>query len=209
MNQLFKTLRRFTERSQASARTEPEQDALPGFYTRIDVLIKYAERASAYEDELMGNFEQIIEMMDQFQGLMEQALDDGRDRDALEYLRLAARIRPQRDLIDQELRAFHAVAADLLERFNTLIANLEEAREYARSAEVNPAATEYLDQALNRLTRYFVMLERVTIARHRELPERLAAQIGQVVDDRQLDLELATFILQRRRALGSGRDFDY
>jgi len=206
MNNLFKTLRRFTERSRPAVSTEPAQDALPGFYTRIDVLIKYAERASAYEDELIGSFDQIIDAIDQFQGLMEQALDEGRDRDALEYLRLAARIRPQRDLIDQELRAFHAVAADLLERFNTLIANLEEAREYARSAEPNPAATEYLDGALNRLTRYFVLLERVTIARHRALPERLAAQIGEVVDDRQLDLEMATFILQRRRALGSGRN---
>src|SRR5260370_7777678 len=138
MNNLFKTLRRFTERSQPVVSTEPVQDALPGFYTRIDVLIKYAERASAYEDELIGSYDQIIDAIDQFQGLMEQALDEGRDRDALEYLRLAARIRPQRDLIDQELRAFHAVAADLLERFNTLLANLNKARDSPRSPSLNP-----------------------------------------------------------------------
>src|SRR5260370_38016122 len=130
MNDRVKTRRRITERSHPAGSTEPVQDAVPGFYTRSGGLIEYAERASAYEDELIGSYEQIIDAIDQFQGLMEQALDEGRDRDALEYLRLAARIRPQRDLIDQELRAFHAVAADLLERFNTLIANLEEARDY-------------------------------------------------------------------------------
>ncbi len=50
-----------------------------------------------------------------------------------------------------------------------------------------------------------ILLERVTRNRHASLPERLAAQIVDVVDDRQLDLELATYILSRRRALGPGR----
>jgi hypothetical protein len=44
----------------------------------------------------------------------------------------------------------------------------------------------------------------VATARRRALPERLAQQLTQVIDDRQLDLELANYILNRRRALGPG-----
>ena len=140
----------------------------------------------------------------QLQGLMEQALDEGKDGNALEYLRLAARLRPQRALLEQELKAFHALAGELIWRVLMLLDNLEEARNYALSADLNPAATRALDEALNRLTRYFIMLERVTIARHDQLPMRLAEQMMVIVDDRQLDLELARFILSRRRALGGG-----
>ena len=69
---------------------------------------------------------------------------------------------------------------------------------------LNAAATEYLDSTLDRLTRYFIMLDRVSRQRRKELPDRLAQVMMQVIDDRKLDLELATYILARRRALGSG-----
>src|SRR5579859_3287244 len=142
MNRLFKTLRSFTDKSRSTASADQQShsisEALPGFFNRIVVLSKYAERASAYEDELVNSYAQIMDHMNQLQDLMEQAIDDGRDLDALEYLRLAARLRPQLDLLDRELQAFHAVAADLLERFSTLMANVEEARDYARSDEYNP-----------------------------------------------------------------------
>src|SRR5258706_137734 len=38
-----------------------------------------------------------------------------------------------------------------------------------------------------------------------QIIDQLAEQITVVIDDRQLDLELATYILSRRRSLGSGR----
>jgi hypothetical protein len=204
MNRLFKTLRNIVDKPVSEQEAEQREDALPGFDSRIEVLSTYAERSAAYEEDLQNNFDQVADQLLQLQELMEATIDAGRDRDALEYLRLAARLRPQRDLLDQELRAFHAVASDLIRRVNTLMDYIEEAREFARDGELSPAATYYLDATLNRLTRYFVMLERVTRQRHRTLRDRLAAQILLVVDDRQLDLELATYILQRRRALGSG-----
>ena len=74
----------------------------------------YAERSAAYEEDLQNNFDEVAEQLLQLQELMEATIDAGRDCDALEYLRLAARLRPQRDLLDQEIRAFHAVAADLI-----------------------------------------------------------------------------------------------
>jgi hypothetical protein len=202
MNRLFQTLRGM--RDKADAAENAENDALAGFDNRIEVLYKYAERASAYEEDLTRNHEQIIDTLAQFHEMMLMALDSGKDRDALEYLRLAMRIRPQRDLIEREMQAFRAVADELIRRISTLMQNLDEAREYARNSDLSPAATYYLDQTLNRLTRYFVMLERVSIARHKALPQRLAEQMMTVIDDRQLDLELARFILSRRRALGSG-----
>src|SRR5262249_40369091 len=145
-----------------------------------------------------------VDQLTQLQEHMEAAIDYGADRDALEYLRLAVRLRPQRDLLEQELKAFHSVAAELIQHVNTLMQYLDEARSFAFDATLIPAATYYLDFTLNRLTRYFVMLERVTKARHQTLPERLAQHITVVIDDRQLDLELATYILNRRRSLGSG-----
>ncbi|MCC7446971.1 MAG: hypothetical protein IT324_06110 [Anaerolineae bacterium] len=207
MNRLFQHLRNIVNQTQTEAAYEPElvAEALPGFDNRVEVLCKYAERSAAYEDDLVARYDEVADQLAQLQQLMEGALDEGQDRDALEYLRLAVRIRPQRDLLDHELRAFHAVASDLIRRVNTLMEYIDEAREYARTAELSPAATYYLDATLNRLTRYFVLLERVTIARHRALPQRLTEQIIDVVDDRELDLELATYILQRRRAIGSGR----
>ena len=147
----------------------------------------------------------LVDQLALLQENMEQALDAGQDRDALEYLRLAARFRPQRDLLDKEIRAFHSVADDLIQRVNTLVNYADEAREYALSSDLNPEATYYLDQTMTRLTRYFVLLERVTKTRHKGLPQRLAEQMMGVIDDRQLDLEMATYILTRRRSLGSGR----
>jgi hypothetical protein len=203
MNRLFQTLRNIVEKPAATVQ-EPA-DALPGFDNRLTVLCTYAERSATYEDELTVRYNEVADDLARLQELMEDALDRGEDRDALEYLRLAVRLRPQRDLLEQELRAFHAVAWDLIRRVNTLKDYADEAREYARNADLSPAATYFLDTTMNRLTRYFVMLERVTRNRHNSLPERLAAQIVDVVDDRQLDLELATHILSRRRALGPGR----
>lgn len=205
MNRLFQTLRGFVERPRTAEEADDRvEEALPGFDNRIEVLSKYAERASAYEETLQNSYDQIVDQIMQLQGLMEQALDEGQDSNALEYLRLAARLRPQRALLEQELKAFHALAGELIWRVLMLLDNLEEARNYALSADLNPTATRALDEALNRLTRYFVMLERVTIARNDQLPMRLAEQMMVIVDDRQLDLELARFILSRRRALGGG-----
>src|SRR5262249_38674688 len=154
-----------------------------------------------YEETLQSNYDQILDQLMQLQGLMEKAIDEGEDRNALEYLRLAAGLRPQRVLLEGGLKAFHALASELSWRVAMLLESLAEDRAYARSCEFNPDATRALDEALNRLTRYFVMLERVTINRHDQLPMRLAEQMMQIVDDRQLDLELARFILSRRRAL--------
>jgi hypothetical protein len=202
MNRLFNTLRNFVERPQAEV--EEIEDALPGFENRLEVLCRYAERAAAYEDDLRANYDDVMDQLGQLQALMEAALDEGEDAHALEYLRLAARLRPQRDLLDHEMAVFRSVADDLIARTNALLENLDEARLYAKSAEVSPAATYYLDATMNKLTKYFVMLERVAIARHRGLPDRLSAEMLIIVDDAQLDLELAHFILTRRRALGSG-----
>jgi hypothetical protein len=202
MNRLFSTLRSFVEKPRPEAAVW--QDALPGFDNRIEVLCRYAERASAYEDDLQISYDEVMDQLSQLQGLMEVALDEGQDAHALEYLRLAARLRPQRDLLAQELAAFRSVADDLISRTNALLDNIDEARTYARTVEISPAATYYLDATLSKLTRYFVMLERIAISRHRALPKRLANEMLKIVDDAQLDLELATFILSRRRALGSG-----
>lgn len=202
MNRLFNTLRNFVERPQAEV--EETEEALPGFENRLEVLCRYAERAAAYEDDLRANHDEVMDQLWLLQALMENALDDGKDAHALEYLRLAARLRPQRDVLDHEMAVFRSVADDLIRRTNALLENLDEARVFAQSAEVSPAATYYLDATLTKLTRYFVMLERVAIARHRGLPERLAAEMLIVVDDAQLDLELAHYILTRRRQLGSG-----
>ncbi|MEP7286240.1 MAG: hypothetical protein ABI947_10785 [Chloroflexota bacterium] len=203
MNRLFQTLRGLLEKPQTTQDSAPESSN--SFDNRIEVLSKYAERASGYEDELLMNLERVQETLAQLQERMEESLDEGKDSDALEYLRLAARLRPQRDLLDQEIRAFQAVATDLMTRIDTLMSNLDEARRYAQDVDLSPAATYALDAALNRLTRYFVLLERVAIARHRALPQRLAEQMMVVIDDRQLDLEFARFILSRRHALGPGR----
>jgi hypothetical protein len=204
MNRLFNTLRGIREKPKEIPDAVEAEEALPGFDNRMEVLTNYAERSAAYEDDLIGNLAQIMEHLNLLQQQMELALDESRDRDALEYLRIAARIRPQRDLLDHELRSFQAVAGDLIQRVDTLMEHIDEARVYARTAQLSPAATYYLDAVLTRLTRYFVLLERVTISRHRSLPDRLVAQITNVVDDRVLDLEMATYILARRRMLGSG-----
>jgi hypothetical protein len=201
MNKLFQTLRGIRPREEEA---QSEAEALPGFDNRIQVLMKYAERAAGYEDELSVNLGQVLEQLAQLQYMMEIAIDEGKDRDALEYLRLAVRLRPQRDLLDREIQAFTAVAEELLGRVQLLLDNLDEAHRFAQDGSANPVATHYLDQFMTRLTRYFVMLEKVALARHKDLRKRLAEQMMHVIDDRQLDLEMARFILSRRRALGSG-----
>jgi phage shock protein A len=199
MNRLFSTLRKLVEKAPAE-----DTPALPGFENRVEVLYRYVEQAAAYEDELTAHLEQVQERLDKLQARVESALDIGKDRDAFEFIRLAARLRPQFDLLDEEIKAFHAVAADLILRVNTLMDNINEARLLAEDGEFSPAATRTLDETLTRLTRYFVNLDRVATARRRALPERLAQQLTHVIDDRQLDLELANYILNRRRALGPG-----
>lgn len=197
MNRLIETLRGWLERPQPPV-------ALPGFDNRMDVLCRYAQHAADYEDELLSAYHEIEDQLSAFEGQVERALTAGNDRDALEYVRLLVRLRPQRELLDRELRNFHAVAGALVVRVDTLMAHIDEAHLLAESAARNPAATHYLDQTLTRLTRYFVMLERVAAARRQELPDRLAALTLQVLDNRKLDLELATYILHRRRSIGSG-----
>src|SRR5258708_18671227 len=196
MNRLFRTLQNLTERvhpaqeqettSQSVAQDDHKRETLSGpmsgFEGRLEVLCMYAERAACYEDELLRNLDEVLDQLAQLQQLMERALDDGEDRNALEYLLLAARLRPQRDLLDKELKSFHAVADDLLFRVTTLTDNAEEAQWFANTPHANPAATYYLDQTMNRLTRYFVLLERVTTARYGDLPRRLIEQINVVVD---------------------------
>ncbi len=152
MNRLFQTLRNIVEKPAV----EEPAEALPGFDNRLAVLCTYAERSATYEDELTARYNEVADDLARLQELMEGALDSGEDRDALEYLRLAVRLRPQRDLLEQELRAFHAVAWDLIQRVNTLNDYADEAREFARNADLSPAATYFLDTILNRLTRYFV-----------------------------------------------------
>ena len=199
MNRLFSRLR--------SRRDEPTApDALPGFDDRVSVLCAYAQQAARYEDDLLATQQDVAGQLDECERLIEEALDLDRDRDALEYVRLAARLRPQHELLDHELRTFKAVAEELIIRLDSLLNHLDEARVYARSAEINTEATWYLDLTLTRLTRYFVMLDRVATARRHALPERLAELMTQVLDDRRLDLVLATYVLQRRRALNARND---
>jgi hypothetical protein len=170
------------------------------------VLTRYAESAAHYEDDLLKAKQSVEENLAGLEQAVEMMLEAGADRDALEYVRLMVRLRPQVELLEREIHNFHAVASALILRTNALMQNLDEARDYARSADFNPAATQYLDQTLERLTRYFIMLDRVSRQRRKELPDRLAEVMMQVIDDRKLDLELATYILARRRALGSGRN---
>jgi hypothetical protein len=206
MRKLFDALRTITGRS-AERRQQAEsrvQAALEAFERRMDVLTHYAEQAMEYEDALNYHLDRVDADLSRLRDIMEASIDAGRDRDALEYLRLAARLRPQRELLAFELRAFHAVADALIMRVNLLVGHMDEAREFALNDGLSPAATEYLDATMTRLTRYFVMLERVSSVRRQNLDERLSAKLTEVIDDRQLDLEMATYILQRRRALNAG-----
>ena len=207
MNRLFSRLR--SRRDQA-ANVAPDADsmpeALPGFEMRLAVLYGHAQQAARYEDELLRSRDEVVGQLQQYEARIEQCIYQGRDRQALEFIRLAARLRPQYDLIDSELHAFSNVANALTARLDLLLQHVEEARQYAHSAAINAQATYYLDLTLTRLTRYFVLLERVSASRRRELPDRLAASMLQVIDDRQLDLTLATYILQRRQALSSGTE---
>jgi hypothetical protein len=171
----------------------------------MEALCWYAEQASQYENDLLSAKQEVETHLALFQSNMESAIDAGEDRDALEYVRIMVRLRPQVDLLNYELRAFHAVSSALILRTSTLVSHMDEAREYAQSATLNPAATDYLDKTMDKLTRYFVMLERVAGQRRRELPDRLAALMGEVIDNRKLDMELANYILARRRGLGTGR----
>lgn len=197
MNCLFSTLRGWRDKP-------PAAEALPGFESRIETLCRHAQQAAGYEDDLLATYRDVDEQLGALEAHMEQALHDGQDRNALEYVRLIVRLRPQRDLLDRELYTFRAVSNALILRVDVLMEHLDEARDFARSATINPAATQFLDTTLTRLTRYFVMLDRVTNARRRELPDRLAALTLQVLDNRQLDMELANYVLQRRHALSSG-----
>ena len=199
MNRLFGRFRGH------QAPAQPARDALPGFEARVDVLREHAQQAARYEDDLVTVQTDVREQLGMCELAIERSLQRGEDREAFEYVRLAARLRPQYELLDQELRAFGAVADALLQRLELLLNHLDEAREFARSAALNPYATEYLDETLTKLTRYSIMLDRVAAARRRELPDRLEALMTQVLDDRQLDLMLANYILERRRALDSGQ----
>jgi hypothetical protein len=204
MNRLFDTLRGWLDKNPTHTLNSAAPDALPGFDNRIEVLCHYAENAARYEDDLLASQAQISDNLGALEAGIDKCLLHGADRDALEYVRLMVRLRPQYELIDQELRSFHAVASELILRTNLVMQHIDEARQYAASARLNPAATNYLDDTLTKLTRYFVMLERVAEVRRRELPARLAALTLSVIDNRRLDMELANYILQRRRALGSG-----
>src|SRR5437762_9055846 len=135
MNRLFQTLRGIVDKS-ADRRGESSA-SLPGFDNRIEVLCSYAERSAAYEDDLLANLERIVDQLAQLQEYMERAIDEGADRDALEYLRLAARIRPQRDLLDQELKSFHVVASDLIRQVKLLQQYRDEAREFASNSSLS------------------------------------------------------------------------
>ena len=207
MNRLFETLRGLVSRprSEPAPAAAPEQlNILAGFESRLAALYHYAERAAAYEHDLEARLAEAQAHMDQLEATVEAMIDAGRDRDAFEYLRLAARLRPQRDLLHEELRAFHAVAAELQRRVALLIDNHAAASQIASNVSANLQAARTLDRVLNQLTRYFVMLDRVAKARRRDLLDRLAAAVTNVLDDRQLDLELANYVLQRRRALNAG-----
>ncbi len=208
MNRLFETLRGLVNRPRPeSAQAAPPEapKVLEGFEGRLTTLYHYAEQAAAYERDLEARLAEAQANMDQLEATVETMLQAGRDRDAFEYLRLAARLRPQRDLLQSELRAFHAVAAELQRRVALLLENQAAASRIAEDVAANPQAARTLERVLNQLTRYFAMLDRVAKARRRELPERLAAALTRVLDDRALDLELANYILQQRRALNDGR----
>ncbi|MFQ3534958.1 MAG: hypothetical protein SNJ58_03690 [Aggregatilineales bacterium] len=208
MNRLFETLRGFVSRPRSEPTQAPTSETpkvLSGFEGRLAALYNYAEQAAAYERDLEARLAEAQANMDRLEAAVEAMLDAGRDRDAFEYLRLAARLRPQRDLLDGELRAFHAVASELQRRVALLLDNQAAASQIASDVTANPQAARTLDRVLNQLTRYFVMLDRVARARRRELPERLALAVSHILDDRQLDLELANYVLQRRRALNDGR----
>jgi hypothetical protein len=206
MRNLFDALRNIVDRNQDKRREEEAHinAVLDVFENRMDILLRHAEQSMAYEDALNVNFERLDAELNMLREMVEQCIDNAQDRDALEYLRLAVRLRPQRDLVSQELNAFHAVSDALVTKVNILVGHIDEAREYARNKHWSPAKAEYLDSTLNKLTRYFVMLERVTVERRRTLNDRLVAKMADVIDDRRLDLELATYILQRRRALNAG-----
>jgi phage shock protein A len=206
MNRLFNTLRRIVERAPRGVEDqEAALPALPDFEERVEVLFHHAEHAAAYEDDLADYVRQLRARLESLSARIDGLIDQGRDQDAFEVVRIAARIRPQYDLVNQEIQAFHAVAGDLIDRVDRLIANLDEARALAGDERANPAATARLDVALTRLSRHFVMLERVAQARRATLPDRLAQQLTAVLDDRKLDLQLARYVLARRRALGPGR----
>jgi phage shock protein A len=205
MNRLFETLRGLVSRPHSEPAPAPEQpNILAGFESRLAALYHYAEHAAAYERDLEARLAEAQAHMDQLEATVEAMINAGRDRDAFEYLRLAARLRPQRDLLRDELRAFHAVAAELQRRVALLMENRAAASQIASNASANLHAARTLDRVLNQLTRYFVMLDRVARARRRELPNRLAAAMTKILDDRLLDLELANYVLQRRRALSAG-----
>jgi hypothetical protein len=186
------------------APTRPAPPVIADFDGRVEALCRYAEHAAFYEDDLIKARQEVEQQIQMLEGAVERALKTGHDRDALEFVRLMVRLRPQIELLNREIHNFHAVAAELILRTNTLVLNLDEARNLAQVAGLNPDATLLLDRALTNLTRYFVMLERVAGRRRQELPDRLAALMMQVVDNRTLDMELARYILQRRRALGTG-----
>lgn len=206
MKRLFSTLRQFVDRKVEMPDYDPDYESvqlreIEAFERRIDVLTRYAEQSMAYEEALTSSYERIETDLQKLKELVEASIDAGKDRDALEFLRLAVRLRPQRDLVAYELNSFHAVADALIMRVNTLVAHLDEAREYARNARLSQAATQQLDSTMTKLTRYFVLLERVAAARRQTLEQRLVAKLGEIIDDRKLDLEMASYVLARRRAL--------
>ncbi|HRE47361.1 MAG TPA: hypothetical protein PLD47_06500 [Aggregatilineales bacterium] len=205
MNRLFDKLRRIIEKPALTPIVDaPPAPALSNFDARAEVLCKHAEQAAAYETDLMEHLERVEGQLAQLQVGMEAALDAGADQQAYEILRLAARFRPQKDLLHNEITAFGLVAGALIQRVDALVDNLDEARTLAADGSLNPVATKLLDTAITRLTRYFVLLERVAQTRRRALPDRLAESLLTVIDDRQLDFELARYVMARRRALGSG-----
>src|SRR5450631_140252 len=108
MRRLFTTLRGFADKRHTASEPAPQpvSDAIIGFEDRVEVLCRHAEHAAAYEDDLISNYNQIEASLQQLADGMEAAIDAGKDERALEYVRLAARLRPQLDLLDYEIRAF-------------------------------------------------------------------------------------------------------
>lgn len=207
MRRMFQSLRTFlndrqAEQSQRQAEQTPP--ILANFEARVELLAAHAEQATSYEDDLLAQGAQLQSDMDAMREQMESSIDAGRDRDALEFLRLAVRLRPGRDLIETELRGFRAVSDELTRRAQALFDNLDSANDLAANARLHPNAAYALDLALTRLTRYFVLLERVAYHRRASLGSRLAERLNVMIDDRKLDLELASYVLARRRALNGG-----
>lgn len=204
MRRLFTTLRGLINDRPARPQAATIPAPLANFERRAELLAQHAEQATSYEDDLLAQGAQFQADMDSLRAAMEQQIDDGRDRYALEYLRLAVRLRPGLQLIQGELASFRVVSEELMRRAQALFDNIDAAMAMANDPDTALDSARALDHTLTQLTRYFVLLERVANNRRATLGERLAERLGAMIDDHQLDLELAGYILARRRALSGG-----